>query len=120
MINVADVVSDPDLAQPFTILRSTGSWVNGVWQSTVVSTPSYGVIAEPTEVDLEMVPEGDKVKGAIVVWSPQIIYATHATEGAGGSSDIIIWNGLNHRVLQTKLYSDYGYYRAIATRMKTD
>lgn len=120
LIQVAEVVNDPDLAQPFTILRSGGSWVNGVWQSLTTQVQSYGVIAEPTVREIEMIPEGDLVRGAIVFWSAQPIYGTHATNGSGGSSDILIWRGHNYRVLDVKQYQDWGFYRAMATRMKAD
>lgn len=120
LINVSAIVSDPAFAQVFNILRSTGSWLNGVWQSATVSVPSYGVIANPSVRELEMIPEGDRVKGAIVVWTVAEIFTTHATEGAGGSSDIVQWRGHNYRVLEAKVWADFGYYRAIAVRMKAD
>jgi len=120
MIDVQDVVNDPDLAQPFTILRSTGIWVTGVWTPTQTVIQSYGVIAEPSVRELDMVPEGDIVKGMLVFWSSEPIYATHATEGVGGSSDMLIWRGNNYRVLTVRQYEDYLYYKALATRMKAD
>jgi hypothetical protein len=120
LINVSEVVNDPDFAQSFLIMRSTGVFLNGVWNSTVTAVQGYGVIADITDRDLDMIPEGDFVKGGKVFWSSQILYATHATAGVGGSSDILVWRGLNYRVLQVKLYEDYGYWRAMTTRMKAD
>lgn len=120
MISVSEVIQDPDFAQAFGILRSTGSWLNGVWQSATTSVPGFGVVGEPTTRDLKMIPEGDTVQGMLAFWSVEPLYATHATEGVGGSSDILIWRGHNYRVLQVEQYQDYGYYRAVATRMKAD
>lgn len=120
LIQVSEVVNDPDMAQPFTILRSTGAWLNGVWQSTAAELSGYGVIADPTDRELQMIPEGDLVEGAKVFWSALPIYGTHATEGTGGSSDILIWRGLNFRVVNVQQFQDYGFYRAIATRMKAN
>lgn len=120
MIDVADVVNDPDLAQPFTIQRSTGMWNLGTWQSTTNPVQSYGVITEPTVNEISMVPEGDRVGGVMVFWSAQPIYVTRATECEGGSSDLLTWRNLTFRVLSVKRYEDYGYYRAIAVRVKTD
>ena len=120
MIDVSEVVNDPDLAQPFSILRSTGSWLNGVWNSVVTTIQSYGVIAEPTVRELKMIPEGDLVTGGLLFWSATPLYATHATEGVGGSSDILIWRGHNYRVLTVLQFEDWGYYRAFAVRMKAD
>lgn len=119
-INVSEVINDPDLVQPFTILRSIGEFVSGVWESETTQIDGLGVIAEVSERDLDMVPEGDVVKGMRVFWSVAQIYATHATEGIGGSSDILLHRGSSYRVLKVELYGDYGYYRAVATRMKAD
>ena len=120
LIQMSEIVNDPDFAQPFTALRSVGSWLNGVWQSVTSEVQLYGVIAEPTVRELEMMAVGDVVKGHMIFWSSQAIYGTHATEGVGGSSDILVWRGENYRVLLVHQYLDYGFYRALATRMKAD
>ena len=119
-IEISQVVNDPDVAQAFTILRSVGAWNLGTWVPVTANVQSYGVITEPTVNELEMVPEGDKVKGVMVFWSSQPIFVTSAAQGVGNSSDIIVWRGQNFRVLSVKQYLDWGYYRAIATRMKAD
>lgn len=121
LVQVSEVVNDPDMAQPFTILRSTGTaWLNGVWQSSTTEFSGYGVIADPTDREIKMIPEGDQVVGAKVFWSAQPIYATRATSGVGASSDILVWRGLSFRVVNVQQFQDYGFYRAIATRMKAD
>lgn len=120
MIEVSEVVNAAEFAQSFSIIRSTGSWVSGVWTSVTTTIAGYGTIANPTNRELEMVSEGDKVKGVMVFWSSQPIYATRATEGVGSSSDILVWRGLNFRVLDVKQFQDYQYYRATAVRMKAD
>lgn len=120
MIQIDEVVNDPDLAQIFTILRScNGQFLYGKWETETSSIDSFGVVANPTNKELQMVPEGDRAKGVMVFWSSEPIYATRAnTEGGGASSDILVWRGDNFRVLDVKQFQDYGYYRAIATRMK--
>lgn len=121
LIQLSEVVNDPDLAQSFQILRSTSTeFLNGVWQSTTTSIGSYGVIANPTDRYLDMQAEGDVIKGDKVFWSSQPIYATRATEGVGFSSDILIWRGLQFRVVDVKQFEDYGFWRATAVRMKSD
>ena len=116
MINVSEVVIDPDLAQVFTIMRSSGVYVNGVWQTQTANVQAQGVISIAQEKELDMKPEGDVVLGAIVVHTDQEIFTTQ--EGKG-SSDIIVWQGIQYRVLKVAQYVDYGYWRAIATRMST-
>lgn len=123
MIDVSEVVNDPDLAQPFSILRSSGSWFKGVWNSVQTTVQGYGVISVAEAQDLEMVSEGDIVHGAMVFHSQQPIFRTNAnnaTDSTGGSADILVWRGENYRVLHVYPYEDYGYYRAVAVRMLTD
>jgi len=120
LIQVGEVLNDPDVCQEFQVLRSAVTWLNGVAQNTTVPLDFYGAISIAKSRDLAMVPEGDKISEAIVCWSTQELLGTHATEGIGGLSDLIVWRGLQWRVLECKYYSDYGYWRAVATRLKTD
>jgi hypothetical protein len=118
MIQVSEIVNAPEFAQAFTILRSTGAWNTGVWESTQATVAGFGTITPATENDIKMIPEGDVVEGAMVFHSQAPIYLTHADgSGAGGSSDILVWQGFNYRVLSVRQEQDYGYYRAIAVRM---
>ena len=119
-ISVQEVVNDPDIAQNFTIERSVGSFLFGVWKSATTNIPGFGTITNPTTRELEMMPEGDKIGGVIIVHSSSPIYGTRATGGVGGSSDIIIWNGNKYRVLSVEQYLDYKFYRCVCTRMKAN
>ena len=65
-----------------------------------------------------MVPEGDKIKEVKVFWSAEPIYGTHATQGLGGSSDLLQWKQLYYRVLGVSQSQDWGFYRAVAVRTK--
>lgn len=114
-IDVSDIVSDPDFAESFTLLRSTGGAYDssGEYQDSKTSTPMYGVIEEINSDDLDQVPEGDRIMGAITVWSPQQMNAT----STAGISDIVVWHGQNWRVAKTWDRSTDGFWKAIAVRM---
>jgi hypothetical protein len=121
MIDVSDIVSDADLAQVFTILRSTGTGFQyGVWQSSTTTLSSYGPVQPATDRDISMLAEGDRVKEVKAFWSSQPIYGTNAIAGVGQSSDILVWQGLNYRVLHVAQQQDYGFWKALAVRMKSD
>lgn len=124
MIDVSEVVNDPDLAQAFTILRNSGSWLNGVWQSgNTTPVQGFGVISPATSRDIKMLPEGDQTGELRVFHSAQPIYVTNANDAVdstGQSSDILCWRGDNFRVLNVKHEEDYGYYRAIGSRLPPD
>lgn len=115
MIDVSEVVNAPELAQNFTVMRSAGVFVNGSWVSQATALQGFGVISVARAQDIEMLPEGDVIHGAMVFHSSFPLFTTQ--EGVG-SSDILQWNNSNWRVLTVSRYSDYGYYRAVAARIK--
>jgi hypothetical protein len=118
MIDVSEVVNASEMAQPFQILRSTGAFNNGNWNSEEQTIQAYGVITIADAKALEMVPQGDIVHGAMAFYSQDEIHVTHENGGTGGSSDILIWRGGKFRVLSVKRFIDYGFFMAVATRMK--
>jgi hypothetical protein len=120
MIDVSEVVTAPDLAQVFTVLRSTGAFVGGVWTSQTTSIQLQGTISSASESEIEMIPQGDVVHELRVFYSDQPIFKTQEGIGSpGGSSDVIVWRGQQYRILRVAQYQDYGYYRAIGTRLST-
>lgn len=114
-IDVSDVVNSPDFAEPFTIRRSSGGFVAGGWAQTTSDIPASGVISIAKDKDLSSLPEGDKVKEAIVVHSTQEIMLTSLANNR--TSDLVIWMGQSYRVLSVANYSNRGYYKAIAERI---
>jgi hypothetical protein len=116
MIDVSDILSDPDLAQPFTIKRSRGEFAAGGYTQTTTTVQSFGVIIVAQGRELEQVPEGDRVKGAIVVYSAKPLYLTHG-DNQPGLSDTIIWRGDSYRLAKLYPYMDFGYYKAVGVRI---
>lgn len=115
LINVSEVVVDPDLAQPFIVLRSTGEWVNGTWVSQTRELQQIGVISVASPSEIGMVAEGDVITSARVFHTDQPIFKTREKEK--GSSDILVWRNRKYRVLHDSDYQDYGYWRAVGSRM---
>jgi hypothetical protein len=115
MIDVSQIVNTPEFAQDYTILRSAGSWLNGVWILTTTPLAGFGVVSIAEPNDVMMNEAGDIIKGEMVFHSDTPIFTTSALQGR--SSDIITWNGTNYRILQVGPYRDYGYYRAVGVRM---
>lgn len=125
-IDVSEVSIDSDVGLPFTIIRSTGQWVNGVWTTQETEIPAFGTISVAADKELEMIPEGDRVHGAKVFHTDQPILTTRDTpatpgSGLGGASDILVDSGSGdqYRVLIVKRIPGSGYYRAIGTRLST-
>jgi hypothetical protein len=114
VIDVSEVITDPDFAQPFSILRTTGSFGEGGWiPNASTSIPTYGVITVANEKELDQIPEGDRIKGAMIFHTVTEIRTTNV----GGISDQIEWNGDLYKIYQVAPWKDYGYYRAIGSRL---
>ena len=116
MLNVSELLSDPDSAQAFTIQRSTGSFQLGGWQNATTSVPAVGVITPASEWDLRQVAEGDRVTGAMTFHTATPLYQTHGGANAG-LSDILVWRGDEYRIAQLLPFGDYGLYKAVAVRV---
>ena len=115
-LDLSEIVSDPDLAEQFQIVRSRGGFVAGGWSDQLTTIAAYGVVSVASEKDLEMVPEGDRVRESRVFHSTQAMYVTNADNQ--GTSDFLVWQGVKYRVYSVADYSNRGYYRAIACRMQ--
>jgi hypothetical protein len=115
--NLLDVVSNPDIAECFTIQRNPGIFTQGGWQAQEpVTIQAFGVVSVASARQLEMVPEADRVHGARVFHSSTPMYVT--SEDLGITSDILIWNGISYRVMSVGPYQNRGgYYEAVAVRM---
>ena len=116
-VNLADVVNDPDLAQPLTVYRSQGSFELGGWVESTRPLSIRAVVTVASEQDLRQVPEGDRVTGAMSFHSTQRLYLTRGATPQTAESDTIVWRGDSYRLVKVWPYGDYGYYKAIGVRM---
>ena len=116
MINVSDIVIDPDLASAFTIERTTGQFAIGGWaKNTPTFIESTGDVRNTSGKELEMIPEADRPKNALTVRTLSPLYVT--SEQNYMTSDIIIFHGERHRIITVKDYDEQGYWYAVAVRM---
>lgn len=78
MISVAEVVTDPDMTapQPFTILRSTGHFVPGGFESVTTPISMFGPVQQASDKELQMLPDADRVGEVRSFWCTQPIYVT--------------------------------------------
>lgn len=81
MIYVGDVVSDPDMGdpEPWTVLRSTGSWVAGGFASSTTPITAWGPNRQASNREIAMLPEADRVGSVRAFYWTQAIYLTRAT-----------------------------------------
>ncbi len=113
MIDVSELINDPDFASDFTVYRKTGEFIEGGYSQTETAIPMTGVVIPSSPDELAMVPEGDRVTGANTFYATEALYRTRE----GGTSDEILWNGERYRVVHVWDRSANGFYKAMAARM---
>ena len=117
MIDVSEIITDPDFCQDFIVLRSTGSFVNHRWvENANTEVPMTGIIQVANEKELDQVLEGDRIKGAMVFYSTEEFLLSHGGN-TQGISDIAVYKGEKYKLYQTSDWGDFGYYKAIGTRI---
>lgn len=116
MLNVSEILSDPDFIQPLSVTRSTGAFVAGGYQSTPTTLTLGAVVTVAKERDLAQVAEGDRVTGAILLYSSSEVFLTRAGTAGDGPSDVITWRGDQYRLAKVWPYGDYGYWKALGVR----
>jgi hypothetical protein len=109
-------------SQTLNIYRSTGSFINGRWTEDTQSPPYFEVkgIAYPSSTkELDQVPEGDRIKGAMSFITTEELYVTRQGS-APGLSDKIEWRGELYKIVQTLNWMSYGTFTSIAIRITGD
>lgn len=97
-----------------------GSFVEGEWtQGEAVETPIRAVMQAPSTRDLESLPEGERVEGLVTVWSRSPLN-TADEDDERRADEIINAAGEAYRVVNARLRSEAGFYRALARLITHD
>jgi hypothetical protein len=114
MINVAELLCDPDFAQSFQVIRLGGAFANEGEYTQAQSPPinMVGVIQPAKQQDVvQFMPEGERLGNLIVVYCQQEIKSSDAKTQ---ESDIILWHSNRYRVVQSRQWLDHGYWQVWA------
>lgn len=112
MIEISDLMSDPDFAQDFTIRRESGAFVEGEWIKSTADIAAYGVIQPAKSPDvLAFAPEGERQGNWIVVYCAAEVRQGNADDLM---SDVIIWRGDTYRVAKAKHWETQGFWQVWA------
>lgn len=81
MISVQEVITDPDMAapEPYQILRSTGTYIAGGFQSVTTTISCFGPVQQASNKEIQMLPEADRIGSIRAFWNTQPIYTTRGT-----------------------------------------
>ena len=112
LVNVAELISDPDFNQGFGIIRRSGSWVKGRFTVTEIIINADGVVIPEQTKGVDLTPQGSLLSGRIHVWTYTRLYVTsNESTNSNYLSDKVIWQGKNYLVENEKPYNQYGYYK---------
>lgn len=114
MINLSRVILSPRLSQKIIVHRVSGQWIRGEWvmgNREVITTRGIVTVANPK--DLEQIPEGDRVTGAMRFLTLHRLYHTNSAEPI---SDFVIWREAKYRIIKISPDVDYGFFRSIGVR----
>lgn len=117
MIDVSELMSDPDFVKSVTIDRFTGSF--GIEGEYAQNTPNQVTvqcsIQHPSPADrARFEREGERNTAIIKIYCGEKL---QVTDGDGKQSDVIPWNSDKYRVFECRPWSDNGYWLAFAQKI---
>ena len=119
VITIEEIINDPDFAQPFTINRKNGQFIKGVWtvDSEIEKIECFGPVIAANVKEIEQLPEGDRITGIMVFYTPKEIplLTSHVDPG---TSDEILWQHDLYKIVQVNPYNHYGYWKGFGKRIK--
>ncbi len=121
MLNVGRVLDNPRFRQAFKVFRTQGQWVSGEFSKLPEKEISMaGVIVSMTTRETEMLPEQDRIKGGINIYTHQALYTTRlsVTDIEGYFSDEVFYKGERWKVISASNRSEHGFFKAKAVRKK--
>lgn len=111
MIDVGNLIHDPDFCTKFDIVRIAGTeWVKGEQVITLETITVEGIASPATSKDLELLPEGDRRQGVKSFYADIPFHITDKES----TSDYFEFRSSKYKLLQVFDYSDNGYYKALA------
>jgi len=121
MIDVTELLHDPDFATHFTIRRTTGQWKGGRFALNEPELiPCFHPAHPSTEKELAQIPEGDRLKEVITFFCvrPKKFHLTRSGPDAsdeGGISDEILYKGNIYKLVAVKDWDSHGWMRGFGT-----
>ena len=94
LLDVSDVLGDPDFQDTFVLIRGTRTMTAGVVSVATTSTPQYGVVLPASGDRLARLPDADRIEGGITIYTQVNLTAGNATQPA----DVVEWHGAQYTV----------------------
>lgn len=123
MINVSELINDPDFTQPNGIQVRRRKTTVEDFEQTVEETEfkMIGIITIADDLKAELGDNFDEDSEYINVFTYLPLFTTGLGDGKNGAnigqgylSDIVIWKGKEYKVIKVKNNSQYGYAQNVA------
>lgn len=114
LVNVSELITDPDFNQSFTVVRKQGSWESGRFVVNESSFTTNGILISQSNNELDLTPQGALIQGSLSLWTLSKLYVTsqEGTPQPGNYlSDEVEYKGQRWLVRAERNLSDYGYYK---------
>lgn len=107
MMDLADIIFDPDWHVTLEIQRRGGAWNRegewvAIWQADTIDA----AVHPATPSDLLMLAEGERAHPAIKIYSAQPL----------GFGDLVSWDGETYKVVFRQDWGAYGFWDCLAIR----
>ena len=112
MIEISELLADPDFTAPVTLYRSEGEWKNGKFISGETPVVVMGSVQPADDEDVVMTPQGDQIQCDMLLYTASPVYVTREK----GVSDEMEWRGERYRIMGVEEWTNYGYNKAKCTR----
>ena len=124
MINIAELINDPDFCQPkgIKITRTTQTIKNHSVVETKKQITVVGIITIASGNDNLLLPEANRNEEAINIFTYDRLKVVGAdrVDGISYSSDIVHFEGIDYIVRYCMNDAQYGFCKSIATKIRTD
>ena len=122
MIDVSQLMTDPDFASRYTVIRTTGRWVEGrVVLDDPVKLKYFGPVQPATVKEAEELSSGDQTKGIMKFFckKPRELFITRDLSAVANiddmaASDEILFLGNIYDIMQVTPWGHFGWLRAFA------
>lgn len=108
LLDLSELMTDPTFVEAFTVIRATkATGDNGRTKLTPQRIPNViGGVQPAGSLDLQRLPEGSNLRGAVAVWTKYILTDGQLSEDL--TADQIEWNGHLYTVMSVEDFSQFG------------
>lgn len=123
MINVGELIADPDFAQPggVNFTRRQCTIVNHRPSVTETKMNVAGIITIADDTSVEMLPEATRSTESIHIFTHEPLLTTGRKDDQamdGYLSDIVTWQGVDYIVMKCLDDTQYGFCRSMAEKLE--